>query len=214
MVVFIKTPLIKYPVQLYLSDKLKSDVKIDKCNFSFKQGIIAGGVIIKNEEGLYCAITQGRLKINPSRILERAFYVDYSLRGVEFSHPSSKIIEGISELFNIDFSQYLIFTKINGGIELKRDELTVKNLYAKGRDVSFYLDGTTSNSGRDINYTCKLLLSEKLTGDMPESTRELFFKKGTDYSTVQLYLSGKLAKPTINFSTPLFKIPSTKLKIR
>ena len=201
----LKTPLVKYPVSLYFSYALKSDISIKKCDFSFRKGLKAECVEIRNKKGLYCTIKDVHIKGNFSDLLKGQFFLDCSLKSVKFSYSTSEIINGIAKLFAIEPTQLLEFDTVDGAVYIKPNQIIIKDLKAPGRNISLFANGTTRDN-KYIDYTFKLILSENITSEIPEAIQKFFFKKDQGYSVVELYLSGNIKKPSINFSTPLFKL--------
>ena len=201
----LKTPFVKYPATLLFSHALKSDVSMQKCSISLKGDIIASGVDIKNEKGLHCVIGEADIKTDFMRLLRKELYMECSLKKVELTYADSAIIDGIAKLLTIEAEKLLVFDTVDGIIYIKSNETTIKDLNASGKDVSLFANGTTTDD-ENINYTFKLTLSENITSGIPEAIRMIFFKEQDNYSIVELYLSGDIKKPSINFSTPLFKL--------
>lgn len=201
----LKTPLVKYPVSLSFSRCLKSDISIKKCGFSFTKGIKASGIEIKNKKGLHCIIKDADIQFDFLYLAKKGLSFNYSLKSVRFSYPASELINGIARLFAIEPTRLLKFDTVDGIVYIKPDEMVIKDLNATGKDISLFANGTTTEN-KYINYALKLILSESLTSKIPENMRQFFFKKEQEHSIVELYLSGNVKKPSINFSTPLFKL--------
>ncbi len=200
----LKTPLVKYPVSLCISRCLKSDISIKKCGFSFTKGIKASDVEIKSKKGLHCIIKDADVQFDFLYLAKKGLSFNYSLKSVRFSYPASEVINGIARLFAIEPTRLLKFDTVDGIVYIKPGEILIKDLNATGKDISLFVNGTTTMN-KYINYALKLILSESLTSKIPENIRQFFFKKEQEHSVVELNLSGNVKKPSINFSTPLFK---------
>lgn len=205
VVVILKSPLAKHPISLYLSNVLKSDVAIKECNFSFTTGAKFKDLEIKSKKGLYCTVKDGEIKYDILGLLKNNLVLDCSLKSVEFSHSSSPVIKGITHLFGMGEVDLFNFDTVKGSLYIKPKEFIIKDLNARGKDISFFANGTTKDN-KYITYSLKLMLSENITSKIPEDIRKIFFKQEQEYSIVELYLNGSLKKPSINFSTPLFKL--------
>jgi len=201
----LKTPLVKYPVSLCISRCLKSDISIKKCCFSFTKGIKASGIEIKNKGGLHCIIKDADIEFDFLYLAKKGLSFNYSLKSVRFSYPASEVINGIARLFAIEPTRLLKFDTVDGIVYIKPDEILIKDLNATGKDISLFANGTTTEN-KYINYALKLILSESFTSKIPENIRQFFFKEEQEHSIAELYLSGNVKKPSINFSTPLFKL--------
>ena len=204
-IIAIKTPLVKYPVSLLFSNALKSDISMKKCSFSFAKGIKASDMEIKNEKGLHCIIKDAYIKCNFSGLIKNELFLDYSLKTVKFSYPDSEIINGIAGLFAIEPTYLLQFSTVDGTVYVKPNETIVKDLNAVGAAISLFANGTTTDN-KFINYQFRLTLSKDITSRIPEAIRKVFFKEQQECSVAELYLKGNIKKPSISFSTPLFKL--------
>ncbi|MBN1405098.1 MAG: hypothetical protein JW946_01100 [Candidatus Omnitrophica bacterium] len=204
-VIILKTPLAKYPVSFFLSKALGMDVTLKSCTLLLPGNLAIKGAQIKNRTGLRCAIKEGLIKYNVLGILKNNTALDISLKNVNFSNAESKVIKGIIELFYITPIGLFEFNTVEGIVYIKPKELIIKDLKAKGSDVTFFANGTTKNDNQ-ISYTVKLILSDNITSKIPEEIRSIFFKREQQYSIVELYINGNLKKPSIQFSTPLFKL--------
>ena len=204
-VIVIKTPLAKYPVSLLFSNALKSDISIKRCSFSFTKGIKASDMEIKNEKGLHCIIKDAFIKCNFLGLIKNELFLDYSLKTVKFSYPDSEVINGIAGLFAIEPTYLLQFNTVDGAVYIKPNEIIVKDLNAVGAAISLFANGTTTDN-KFINYQFRLTLSKNITSRIPEAIQKVFFKEQEEYSVAELYLKGSIKKPSISFSTPLFKL--------
>jgi hypothetical protein len=201
----LKTPLCKYFFSFYFSSKLDCDINIGQCSFFFTRGIKAQKISIKNNKGFIGSIENADIKFNVVKNLREGNEFDFFLGKVIFSYPDSDIVKWVVKLFAVD-SEYLFkFDEITGFAYVESKEMILKDVEAIGEDVSVFVDGTTKEK-QLINYTIKLKISDKITAGIPDTLRAIFFRKDEKYSIVQLYLSGSLNKPAINFSTPLFKL--------
>lgn len=202
--VFLKSPLVKYPVTVYLRHIVKSEVKIDKCRFSFIKGIIAKDVEIRNERGLYSTIKEASVKPGFG-VLRDGLALQISLKDVGFSYSSSEVIKAIAALLGIDPVSLIKFNTVDTIMYIKKNETIIKDLKAHGREISLFADGTTTDD-EQIDYKFKLMLSDEITSKIPEGIRMFFFKQEEESSVVELSVSGHIKKPSISFSTPLFKL--------
>ena len=204
-VIAIKTPLVKYPASLLFSHALKSDISMKKCSFSFAKGIKASDVEIKNEKGLHCTIKDADIKCNFPGLIKNELFLDYSLKTVKFSYPDSEVINGIAGLLAIEPTYLLQFNTVDGAVCIKPGEIIVKDINAVGAAVSLFANGTTTDN-KFINYQFRLALAKSVTSRIPEAIRKVFFEEQQECSVAELYLKGSIKKPSISFSTPLFKL--------
>ncbi len=201
----IKSPLSKYFISAYISHRFNAEVKMQKCDVSLSGRLLASGVEIKNKKGLNCTIKEADVRYNLAAVLKGEMALKYSLRSVKFIYSDSDIITGISRLFSIEPDYSLLFDAVDGQLFIKGDELVVKDLDARGENVSLFVNGTTT-AEENISYKIKLTLSESITSRIPDVVRKIFFIEQKEYSIVELSISGNAKKPSINFSTPLFKL--------
>ena len=115
------------------------------------------------------------------------------------------MINSVAKLFITEAVELLEFDTVDGAVYIKPREILIKDLNASGKDISLFINGTIRNN-KYIDYIIKLILSENFTSKIPEEIRNIFFKKEREYSVVELYLTGDTKKPSVSFSTPLFKL--------
>jgi len=199
------TPLLKNTLSFYLASRLGADVNIKKASLAIDGTLNAEDIKITSKTGFSCAIREAKITYMPALFLKKIHGFKFSLEKIEFSNPNSKIIESITGIFSLDPKQVFSFDTANGELFINSGELITKQVYAAGKDMRLYADGTIKRD-ESLNYTLKLWFSQYFTSRMPESFRSIFFKKDAEFSLVQLYLKGSLKKPSINFSTPLFKL--------
>jgi len=190
---------------LYLSRQFNADVKIEQISLGFKEGIKAKGVSINSVRGLYCSIEEAVFDYDIVRIIKSGLNFNFSLKDVVFSYSESKLINGIVQALSIKSIDIFHFNSVKGEFYQRNEEIAVKSLEADGDLIKLFADGTIIKEAR-IDCSFKILLARELVTAIPDSVREVFFKQEGEWSEVELYITGDLDKPSINFSTDLFKL--------
>jgi hypothetical protein len=71
--------------------------------------------------------------------------------------------------------------------------------------LELFCKGTIVDN-KDIDFSIRALLSPLIASSIPESVRDVFFSKKEEKYQLELYINGLIEKPSINFSTKLFKL--------
>lgn len=191
------------------SKQLKAEVRISQAAFSFKDGVTAKGISVRNKKGLGCNIesaTIGTAPLSTALITGKGTLpLIFTLKNIELSYPDSAIISSMARALSINQPGLLKFDTASGKLYYRAGELILKAWSASGEHLRLFVDGTVTDGSR-INASFRILLSASLTASIPEATRKLFFKQDGSWSKVELYLSGDIRHPSINFSTDLFKL--------
>lgn len=211
VVFFVSTRRLFLPqiLSAIFSKQFKAEVRIDETTFSFKDGVIAKGISVRNKRGLSCNIESAVLGTDPlssAAITNKgAVSLNFMLKNVELSYPDSAIISSITKTLSINQPKLLKFDTAYGKLYRRGRELILKALNASGEHIRLFVDGTITDDFR-INASFRILLSGELVASIPEATRKLFFKQDGSWSKVELYLSGDIRRPSINFFTDLFRL--------
>lgn len=192
-----------------LSTRLGAEVNVTHACLNIKEGIKASDIYIENERGLACAIGEAVLCFNRTSFLtlirERTLFIQFRLKGIRFKNPGKTVIGSVTDALGFSKLDLLALDNTKGDIYLKNNEVVLKGIEGKGEYISVSIDGTIAKNNL-INCTFKSLLSNKLIETMPEERRKFFFKMDESWSRVELYISGEIDHPGINFSTALFKL--------
>ena len=196
-------------LQTALGSRLGADVRVEEARVVFKEGIVASNLSVTNKKGLRCSVEKAIINFGcPSLIAmikERTLYLPFKLINVRFQSSGSTAVGAITEALGFNQLELVVFDKAAGKLYFKGKEVVLKEIEAKGEDIELFIDGTITNESL-INCSLKMLLSDELLAKMPEPTRKFFFKEDEPFSKVELYLSGEINRPSVNFSTPLFKL--------
>ncbi|MFH0731869.1 MAG: hypothetical protein V2A72_02980 [Candidatus Omnitrophota bacterium] len=209
-VVFLKTPLLKQSIRIWFKWRFKqAELSINKLSFSFTQGIKAKNISLRDKSNTKnINIEDAVIKCNFLYLFKDELYTTLDLKSVKILYPASGVVQSIVNLLALDPAIPFDFDTIEGVLYLKRNEVTIRGLKAQGKDLSVFIDGTAT-AYEYVNCTIRLLLSDKITSNAPENVRKFLFKTSEEQSMVELYVSGSIKKPYINFSAPLFKLKIT-----
>lgn len=195
-------------LSVIFSKQLKAEVEIEEASLSLKDGILTKGISISNKRGLSCSIeraTIGTDPLLPSLRRIKAIPLKFELKDITLSYPDSAVINSITSGLSIKEPELLKFDTASGRLYRKDGALILKALSASGEYIRLFVDGTITDDSQ-ISASFRLLLSGELIAGIPESVRKVFFKQDGAWSKVELYLSGDIKRPSINFSTDLFKL--------
>ena len=187
-------------LSLCIAKQLNADVKIEKAALNIKEGIRIKGIAITDRRGLQCNIESAIITPLPPR---RSIY--FKFENAKLSYPDSKIINSIANTLSLKSSDTLRFDFVKGRLHYRGGEVIIENLSAEGNFIKLFADATITNRSK-IDCSLKMFLSGTIIEDIPESTRKIFFKKDGAWSKVELYITGSMDSPSINFSTDLFKL--------
>jgi len=190
---------------LYLSSQLKADVTVAGVRLGLGNKIELKDVGIRNSEGLNCKIKEALIAYGPLFIIKKGTKFDFSLKDVEFSYPSSKVINGIASTLSLEPMEIFKFKSVKGEFLKRGNETVVKSLDAEGVLLRLFADGTIIKDSK-IDYSFKILLSQELVAGVPGAIREVLFKETDSWSEVELYITGDIQKPSVNLTTDLFKL--------
>lgn len=196
-------------LSVYFGKQFKADVKIDEATLRLKVGIKTKDVSISNKRGLRCNIESAIIGTDPLPVLLARYRgsvpIYFELKDVKFSYPDSAVVSSIAEALSLRQPDLFRFDTVSGKLYRRNRELILKALNATGEHIRLFIDGTVTDDSR-INASFRILLSEELVAGIPEATRKVFFKQDGSWSKVELYLSGDIQRPSINFSTDLLKL--------
>jgi hypothetical protein len=196
---------LKYIVSAYFSNQFKTDIKIHTLSLKFKDGIQASGIDISNKTGLKCKIDRALIQHSITSLSRGWLAFDITLEGVKLYYPESAIIKGITNVLSLESVDSLAFDSVKARIERRGSENLIKNLSAEGKTLRLHVDGSIGNNSM-LDCSFKILLSKELVSNIPEKIRKIFFTEDGAWSEVELDLKGDIKRPSINFSTNLFKL--------
>lgn len=202
---FFNSLYLKYILSAYIGRKLNVDIKIDQARWESAGSINAKGIFIRNKKGLSCSIEEAIIHYDAISIIKMAPTFSFKSRGVKLSNPDSAVINGIAEIMSIKPLDLFSFDRAEGRLYLKKRELIIRGFNATARFIRLYIDGTVVANSR-IDAAFKIMLAGELLANIPETTRKIFFKEQDQWSEVELYITGDMKRPSINFSTDLFKL--------
>lgn len=196
---------LKWSIPFYLGRQLNADVRIERLSWRFPGGVTARSISISNKRGLRCSIEEATIDYAIILIIKHGLSFDFRLKGVTLSYKSSNLINSIAEALSIKPLDVFRFDSVKGEFYQRREEVIIKSLVADGSLIKLFADGTIVR-GSSVDYSFRMLLSERLIATMPDSVREVFFKREGEWSEIELYITGDIDRPSINFSTDLFKL--------
>jgi len=189
----------------YLSKEFSADVEIKQASLDIRYGIKANSITINNSRGLNCSIESARLSFGIASIIRKGLSLNFRLDGIEISYPESGVVSTVTQALSLEGVKLFNFDYAQGEIYSRADERIIKALDASGPLLRLNADASIIGD-EEINCDLKVLLSQELVDKIPESTRQVFFKKEGSWFKVELYLKGNMKRPSINFSTDLFKL--------
>ncbi len=204
VIIYFRDPLSAKIFSVYLGNRLNADITARKVHLGLGPRLEIEDLRIVNSKGLDCRIKASTLNFDLQPMFWKNLKLRFDLKDARFSYPVSKIVKSITGALSIKTPQHLHFDYVKGEFYCIGDENIIKSLDANGKLLRLFANGSVR--GLSINYSFKFLLSDELTADIPESTRKIFFKQGSQYSEIELYVTGSIDNPSINFSTDLFKL--------
>lgn len=209
LVIFSSRLFLPQLLSFYFSKQFKAEVKIDKARLSLKDGIVARGISISNKRGLRCSVESAVIGTVPLSTIVRTnkgtVPIIFKLKNIELSYPESAVVSSIAKALSLKQPELFRFDTVGGRFYFRGREFIFKALTASGEYIRLFINGTITDGSR-IEAVFRILLSGKLVESIPEATRKVFFKQDGPWSKVELYLSGDIRRPSINFSTDLFKL--------
>jgi hypothetical protein len=195
-------------LSFYFGNQLKATVKIAKASGNLLSRIKAKDISITNKKGLRCDIKDAEIDYQLLRMIREGINFGFRLKGIELSYPSSNVIGGITHTLSMKPLDSLQFNSAEGRFYYRNKETIIKSLSAAGEQIRFFADGSIVKDSA-INYNFRILLSEEIVANIPETIRKVFFRQDGSWSEVKIYIGGTTERPTINFSTELFKLSIT-----
>ncbi|NQT96080.1 MAG: hypothetical protein HQ572_06470 [Candidatus Omnitrophica bacterium] len=190
----------------YVGNLLHADISIDRAAINIRKSTLKEtGIRITADRGLDCNIETAFISYGNILELVKNRSFTFRLEDVRLSYPGSEILNSVANALSIELQDVLKFDYIAGEFMRGQDEIVIKSLEASGRLLRLFADATIED-GKNLNCSFKMLLSQEMISTIPDSIRKVFFKQDGDWSEVTLYLSGSIDKPSINFSTDLFKL--------
>jgi hypothetical protein len=203
-IIYFRDPLSAKIFSAYLGNRLNADITAGKVHLGLGPRLEIEDLRIVNSRGLDCSVKALTLNFDLQPMFSKNLKLRFDLKDVGFSYPASKIVKSITGALSIKSPQYLHFDYVKGEFYCAGEENIIKSLDANGKLLRLFADGSVR--GLFIDYSFKLSLSDELTAGMPESTRKIFFKQDSQYSEIELYVTGSIDNPSVNFSTDLFKL--------
>ncbi|MFH1868299.1 MAG: hypothetical protein ABH843_04945 [Candidatus Omnitrophota bacterium] len=196
-------------LSVLIGKRLGAQVEIAKAFITVKGVVAASGISIVSENGLGCTVADAIIELRGESFItlvkDRRLYIPLDLKNIRLQKPGSAAVSSITDALGFTQLSDILFDSAEGRLYFKNREVVLKSIKAKGEDIELSIDGTITNDDH-INCSFNILLSDKLLSLMSESTRKFFFKQGENWSKVELYLSGDINRPGINFATPRFKL--------
>jgi len=200
-----REPILKAVTSGFLDEQLNAKTQIDNADINLiKSTITESGITISAERGLDCSI--GEVNIHYGDIVKLLGGKRFVFRfeDLEFSYPGSKVLNGIANALSLELEDMLQFDYVNGELIRGKNEVIIRSLEAQSKRLKLFVDATIADNNK-IDCSIRMLLSKEMIANIPESIRKVFFKQDGEYSEVTLYIAGSIDKPSINFSTDLFK---------
>ncbi len=201
----LRGPIAKFAVSTYIEKALDMDVVIEKIGVNYRGKITLKNVTLKNSKDLDCSIESAVVDYDIIFSISKGLKFDFNLYGVKLSDPDSKIIKALSKSLSLKPLDVLDFSMVSGKFIRTKEILEIRSLDAKGELLRIFADGTIVGD-KTIDCNFKMLLSDELVSEIPESIRKVFFTSDGSWSEVELYLSGDLEHPSVNLTTDLFKL--------
>jgi len=189
----------------YLGKKIPGEVKIQKASCNIKDTLVAWGIVLDGAGASRSTIEKARVAYDLKSLLKGTLNLDLQLKNVKLAYQDSGLMRSITEALSIDGTNILDFHDIRASVSRKGNIYIIESLEAEGNDIRVYFFGTI---GRDsmVDFSFKVLLSDEVVSTIPEATRKVFFKKNGKWTELDLYITGEIRRPTVNFSTDLFKL--------
>ena len=201
----LRGPIAKFAVSAYIEKELDADVNIEKLRVNYRGKITLENTTLKNSNGLDCSIESAVIDYDIIFSISKGLKFDFNLYGVRLSDPDSKIINALSKSLSLKPLDVLDFSMVTGKFIRTKETLEIRSLNAKGKLLRIFADGTIVGD-KTIDCNFKMLLSDEVVSEIPDSIRKVFFTSDGSWSEVELYLSGDLEHPSVNLTTDLFKL--------
>jgi hypothetical protein len=180
-------------------------VTINQASGNLFDGVKAKDIEIRNRKGLRCSIKGAEINYKPLDVIREGINFRFRLKGVKLSYPESNVINGITHALSMKELDSLQLDSVEGRFYHRNRETILKALSAAGKDIRFFADGSIVKDSA-INFDFRIVLSDELVANIPETIRKVFFKQDGSWSEVRISIGGTTERPTINFSTELFKL--------
>lgn len=192
-------------LSFYLSRRFDKDVTIEKASLRSIDRLALEGITVGKDAVAICMIDSALIGYEISGLIRRATSIGFMLRGVEILDLDTGVIKTISDGLSIDPFKISRFDHVKGRFSRKGGISIIKGLEAHADFIRVFVDAVLTDDSK-IDADCRFVIAEELLADVPEATRKVFFKSDGSDSNVELHLSGDMSRPSVSFSTDLFRL--------